>query len=592
MALIPIPGWAGSSYLSRAKGVSATRTVNFRVEKTMDPAGTPFAPVPIAKAPYVMYPRSGKKKFANMPIGPTVGCWSNVDSVYVAAGGNIYQLFDDATTNLLGPVQVGSRPVTFRSNRNQLLVCSGGAVYISTGTQFYQPIVNYGSGSVDVTGVDVTWQSGDLFTVAGGGVNIQPGDYFMLDGDLLVVFTVTDATHLVLTTDAGSLTGISFQVGQELLTGAMCEFIDGYFIVNIPNTNEFRISNLNDGKKWDAVDIAAKSGSTDNIAAIASVGGNLMLLGDTNSTEIWGESGNADFPFQRITGATLSIGTGAPWSIGKMPDGSIIVLLVCDGGEGMLVQTGGGQPARVSNYYFEDAVRKYGQLSDAVASTYLENGHALYRIDFPSANRTWEYDGNTQTLVELGVETDQDEVYGCDLARYTCYIRWPNGKRMQLGFDYKSDKVYEISPDFLDDDGVDFPVMRVSPHVNTNLAYTQCSCFALDCALGTIDPTLKGPDGKELIPTVEMFYSDDGGKTWTDAGAASLGRVGEYGGTELTAAESFDTTSQSQTNPQVFETLPMWTQLGIFWISKTFKVKSTGKMLRSVYNGLVELSAQ
>jgi hypothetical protein len=74
------------------------------------------------------------------------------------------------------------------------------------------------------------------------------------------------------------------------------------------------------------------------------------------------------------------------------------------------------------------------------------------------------------------------------------------------------------------------------------------------------------------------------------AGAASLGRYGEYEGTYLTDAELADITPESQTNPQAFETWPTWKNLGAFKFAGTMKIRSVGSQLRAVYAGLVGVS--
>jgi len=273
-----------------------------------------------------------------------------------------------------------------------------------------------------------------------------------------------------------------------------------------------------------------------------------------------------------------------------LTDGSLCWLVSTQDGENMVVRTTGGEPQRISDHALENAMEGYPLVYDAVSSTYLSGGHSCLRIDFPTANASWEFDATTGVWTEQGVATAQDEVYGQEPGRFMCHVTWPSGKRMTLAGDAFSGKVWQISNEFLDDDGVDFPVMLIAPHINSNLERATVARFALDCELGTIDPTLKGADGKELVPTVSMFYSKDGARTWMDAGAASLGRVGEYEGMYLDLTEAFDATANSQVNPQVFEPIPQWDNLGDFWISFTVKIKSTGKMMRAVYNGLIEVS--
>lgn len=558
------------------------RTVNMRVE--LNP--------PTSKSPAVLYPRSGRKHAATAPTSPVEGMWSNKTRVFVGSGGNLYEEFEDATFSpSFGAYQIGTNPVTMRANGTQLVLCSAGNVYVATGTDFFQPIVNYASGRVDVNNFDVTWLSGDKFTTLDGSGDILPGHLFMIGHTVYAVAAVIDDTHLSLTTSAGVQSGQNYQVGETMLFGATVEFIDGYFIVNTPNTKEFRISNLFDGTKWDELDKAQKNGSMDNIARVMDLGGYLALIGDNNSTEIWGDSGDVDFPFARLNGRSMNVGTAAAWSVAELADGSLCWLASTLQGENVIVRTTGGEPQRISDHALENAMRGYSLVYDAIASSYLEDGHMCYRIDFPTANRTWEFDATSNVWVELGVSTPADEVYACEPGRYRVHVTWPSGRRAELAGDYASGKIWEVSPNFLNDDGVDFPIMRIAPHLNPNLERMGADVFALDCELGTIDPAAIGPDGKQLIPTVALSYSDDGANTWREAEVASLGRVGEYEGAMITPAESFDTTPSSQTNPQVFQSRPMWYGLGSFLIARTYKLKSTGRMLRAVYNGLSGVSA-
>lgn len=585
MALVPIPGFIAGSYNSRARGASATRSVNLRCEKneTANP-----------KSEFIAYPVSGRKLFTTLPTSPINGSWSNRDRTFWAAGGVIYEVFQDGTWNVIGNVTIAGNPVTFRANGTQLLVCSAGNVYVATGFSFFRPIISYNTGTVNIVGSLVTWVSDPT---SQGFAEVDPGDLFMIrsntstDGSVFIVQSVDKvANTLDLTTAPGDGIGIPFELGASYLTGVMPEFIDGYFIVNQPNSKTFWFSQIEDGTTWNALDFGTKSGSVDNIASIISFSGYLGLVGDTNSAEIWGDSGSANTPFARVSGQSLNVGTEAPWSVAKFSDGSVVWLMAAQGDGRQVVLTQGGAPVRISDHALEYAITTYGQIDDAIGATYIEAGHEFYRLDFPSANRTWEFDKTTGIWIELGVTTPQDEVYGCDEGRYRVHVTWPSNKPMNLAGDYLSGKIWQVSPQFYDNDGVDIPVMRIAPHINTSLERMNYAAFALDCELGTVNPALKGPDGKELIPMVSLSYSDDGANTWTDAGAASLGRVGEYQGTYLTPAESFDTTPGSQTNPQVWWASPTWYGLGSAWIAKTFKLKSNANALRVVYNGLTEVS--
>lgn len=586
MALTPITGFCGESYKSRALGASAQRSVNLRVEKN-EALGS--------KTPYTLFPRSGKVQLYDLsPAVGYTGAWSSHNRVFVVHFAQLYELLEGGYGSPIGSV-AGGPYASMRSNGNQLMVASGGLGYIATGTDFYRPIVSFATGTVDVSGTAVTWLSGDKFLTGNPASDITPGDLMSFDDGTTVitrtVSVVTDDENIILGASAGTINHAFYQAGTQFLDAGTVECIDGYFIVNIPNSRQFRISNLLNGKIWSALDIGEKLGTTDNIAAVWNLSNQLLLIGDNNSTEVWTDSGNADFPFTQVSGRSMSVGTDAIYSVAKLNDGSLCWLMCSDAGRGVIVNTTGGEPVRISDHALEDAIRGYSKISDAIASTYVEDGHSFYRIDFPTPNKTWEFDATSRVWVELGVATGDPDVFNCDLGRLTVQVQWPgSGVRVRLAFDYTSGKVWDVSPDYLDDAGVEIPIMRISPHVNTSLERTTCKAFAIDCSLGVIPAGINGPDGKPLIPLLDMKYSDNGGRTYVDAGNASLGRTGEFEGTVLTDAELFDPTSMSQTNPQLFNTRPYWSGLGSFWIAKTFKLTSTAKLVRAIYAGLVELA--
>ena len=597
MPLDPIPGFCIGSDSSRARGANAQRTANMLSEKN-GPGGN---------GEFTLVPRAGKELFTTGPTGAWYGAWANKSRVFcVSVAGELYELYQDGTfldytiAGGLAPAE----PVIIRSNGNQIGLVSGGYFWIADGIDVYKPYISYARSYVTIAGTTVTWVSGDLFT------DVISGDFVHFDDGVGQTTTrrvtgTPSPTSLQLTSTGPTLTppATAFLAswGSPTVPGGSVapyipakslEMVDGYFVVGITDTKDFRISNSLNGKIWDVLDIAHKSGSTDNIAALADLGGQLVVIGDTNSTEIWANSGSVDFPFVRVSGRTMNMGTDARYSVAKLPDGSLCWLMCATAGREMVVRTTGSEPTRISNHALENAMRGYSVISDAVGSTFLENGHPIYRLDFPTANRTWFFDASNGLWTEIGpgTGTGTPEVWTADKARFNVHVTWPNGTRMRLGFDHSSGKIWKISPDYLDDEGTDFECMRISPHVAPNLDPMTCNAFALDCELGTVAAGVNGADGLPLIPKVSMQYSDDGARTWSTAQDASLGRNTEYQGTFLTAAELAAGGGSSQTNPQGFETMPIWRALGRFYIAKTFKIKANAKYLRAIYNGLVDVS--
>jgi hypothetical protein len=97
---------------------------------------------------------------------------------------------------------------------------------------------------------------------------------------------------------------------------------DGYFIavVNAPVTttapkyNAFYISALNDPTSWSALDFEDAEYKPDVIENIVSFHRNLFVFGN-ESYEVYENTGNPDFPFERIPGGVFDIGCASGRSV-------------------------------------------------------------------------------------------------------------------------------------------------------------------------------------------------------------------------------------------------------------------------------------
>jgi hypothetical protein len=186
---------------------------------------------------------------------------------------------------------------------------------------------------------------------------------------------------------------------STFLGGVKVEFSDGYFIWNVPGTGKFQISGLY-ATTIDGADYGVAEGSPDNLVSLIVDHREIWLFGG-NSTEIWIDVGDVDFPFQRIQGAFLEIGCAAANSVAK-GDNSIIWLATDDRGFGTVQRANGYSPLRISNHAVEFAIATYqanGGISDAQAYTYAQEGQLFYVLTFPSANSgrgaTWVLDLST-----------------------------------------------------------------------------------------------------------------------------------------------------------------------------------------------------
>ena len=323
---------------------------------------------------------------------------------------------------------------------------------------------------------------------------------------------VTGAAGYVFDVAAGSLARIT---DPDFSGADAVAFVDGYFIVNKPGTGQFQISNLY-GADFDALDFATAEGTPDLLVSLIVDHRELWLFGQT-STEVFFNSGNADFPFERIQGAFIEHGCIAPQSVAKL-DNSVFWLSADDKGQGVVMRATGYQPQRVSTHAVETAISGYADISDAVAWTYQQEGHAFYVLSFPSADRTWCFDASTGLWTERAWRNPATGVLGRH--RGGCHMAFAG--RNIVG-DWETGKLYALDLDAYTDDGDALPRIRRCPHLAHPDALWQFFHrlqLVMDAGVGTVS-------GQGAAPVAMLRWSDDGGATWSNEITVSIGRIGE-----------------------------------------------------------------
>lgn len=85
------------------------------------------------------------------------------------------------------------------------------------------------------------------------------------------------------------------------------EFLDGYLIVGDATNSSFNISELNSASDWTPQTRAFANSISDKIVGLAVIGQRLFVIGK-RTIEPWYNTGNPDFPFERVSGGILRIG--------------------------------------------------------------------------------------------------------------------------------------------------------------------------------------------------------------------------------------------------------------------------------------------
>lgn len=299
-------------------------------------------------------------------------------------------------------------------------------------------------------------------------------------------------------------------------TGAdTVQFTDGYFVFNKPNTGQFQITSLY-GTSVDGLDFATAEGAPDRLLSLLVDHREIWLFGET-STEVFFNSGNADFPFERINGAFIEQGCAAKFSPAKM-DNTVYWLTADERGHGMVQRAQGYSPQRVSTHAVEYAIAQMSRIDDAVAYTYQQEGHSFYVLNFPTAKKTWVYDAATALWHERAWRSPLDNSFAQD--RAICHMSFAD---KNIVGDWETGNLYSMELDYFTDNGDPIARVRACPHIaDPDYKYQFFSSLQVDMQTGVGLTTGQGSDPKAMLQ-----WSTDGGYSWSNELWASIGKIGE-----------------------------------------------------------------
>jgi hypothetical protein len=427
--------------------------------------------------------------------------------------------------------------------------------------------------------IDSLWRTTPIGTVSGATGPVSMSD----NGTQL--FVACNGPSFIY----NSLTNQFAQITDPDFPGAVTVgYLNGYFVFNEPNSQRLWITELLDGTSIDPLDFASAEGSPDGLISVLVSHREAWLFG-TNSVEVWYDSGAADFPLTPVQGAFNEIGCIAAFSVAKLDNG--IFWLGADArGQGIVYRANGYTAQRVSTHAIEWQIQQYENMTDAIAYTYQQDGHAFYVLIFPSANTTWVYDVATSMWHERAAFINGDFTRH----RSNCQMSF-NGE-VVVG-DHELGNIYAFDLNVFNDDGAVQKWLRswrALPTGTNDLKRTAHHSLQLDAETGAIDPSIISPivyedtsepdvklitesgdiilyegdsdfliltesgdpivqeDGSYITqdgsvglgailvqtakaiatgidPQVMLRWSDDGGHTWSNSHWRSMGKTGAYG---------------------------------------------------------------
>jgi hypothetical protein len=292
--------------------------------------------------------------------------------------------------------------------------------------------------------------------------------------------------------------------------GDTVTFFNGRFVVNKPNTGQFYISALYDGLTWDPLDFATAESDPDNIVRVITEAGQLVIYGE-RTTEFWGDSGAADFPYARIGSAAIEWGLAARWTLCKFMDSLIFLRKNRLGQVQVAVQSGSNGKA-VSTPEMDYIFSQYASVSDATAFTYMLSGHPMYQINFPTANASWLYDGQSDSWSKMQ--------YGAS-GRHRAEIQVQLLSKNYVT-DYNDGRLYRLAEGVYTDDGAVIVREFVGKHQSVG-DWTSFNTVWVEMEAGVGTQT-----GQGVAPQLMMQISRDGGHEWGSEIWRDIGASGKY----------------------------------------------------------------
>jgi hypothetical protein len=340
-------------------------------------------------------------------------------------------------------------------------------------------------------------------------------------------------------------TNVFSQITDPDFPGAhVVGFLDNYFVFIEPNSQNIWVTQFFDGTSIDPSDFSTVDGSPDDLTSMIIDHREAWLFGP-NSVEVWVNAGLSDFPLQRVQGAFNEIGCVATHSVAKLDNG--IFWLGADArGNGIVYRAEGYTGKRISTHAVEWQIQSYGDITDAIAYTYQQDGHSFYVLTFPTADKTWVYDVSTGAWHERAGFADGQ------FTRHRSNCQMNFNSKIFVG-DFENANLYTYEPTVYADNGQTQKWLRswrALPTGQNNLKRTAHHTLQLDCEAGvglagvfgvllaengdiltteTGEPLdLESSTDAGIDPRVMLRWSDDGGHTWSNEHWAPLGKVGEY----------------------------------------------------------------
>jgi len=373
---------------------------------------------------------------------------------------------------------------------------------------------SYGSavcrGAISVNNVTYSVHGNTLYSTTAaysvtsrGTLNTSSGPVSMAwNGTQIGIVDGTDGwTYTPASTTLTEITDAQFPA-----TPATICYLAGRFIVNKANSGQFYWSALLDGQAWDALDFATAESETDNLVAVFSDHGSLVLMGDM-TVEFWAPNPNAASSadaYVRIGGAGIEWGCSSAQAVAPFDTG-LIFLARNKLGEYRVIKLNGYTAVPVDDPEVAYQINEQSSISSATGFSYVMDGQSFYQLNVGSISLVYDTIGWSFATTSG--------------ARHLANIRVALSQ-IPLVFSYTGGTLYQIDKDSLSDAGTTIAREIVSRRIFSD--GNPITIWRLVLHMET------GVALDNNVELVSLYVSKDGGKSFSSAITAATGLLGDY----------------------------------------------------------------
>lgn len=537
-------GFVGGSYEAPMSLQDAQKLINWFVEVDASPE---------AKMPVALLGAPGLQPILSTIPGEVRGAWvlpGNLSCLFVV-GPTVWMAQVTApasSTNIptfsitqVGTLLTANGRVVIRDNGVLFNGAGGYAVLVDGQYGYYYTIA--GGRSITFTGNTtstsnlITFPPGTLvpsYLLASSTAIITDTGTALSPGTYITLVDYSGNTIQLSQQASGNTSGNTFtltipQFGQitdsAFLGASRIAFIEGWLIFNQPGTRTFYTNApIPYTLTFAGAFYALKDSSTDNLVTLYENNRELWLIGERTS-EVWYNSGGANFAFSRLPGIGPQVGCSAQHSITRCGP-HLVWLAQNEQGENYVVRTQQYDIVGISNHAIDNTLATYPQIGDAIGDCYQDLGHTMYVLTFPTQDVTWCVDLTTHLITEGKLGWWQRLSFDPSKGVYhrhigNCYVNFAN---VRMWGDYQSGQIHMQSRNVYTDNGKPLRALRRTPHIWTpqNRERLFHASLQIEFTPGVGLATGQGSD-----PQVMVRWSDDGGFTWGNENFVSIGKEGE-----------------------------------------------------------------